>query len=66
MMMMTDTKPDHGLTADEERHLALHCLRDGPYPRTVVIERTGTQYQVPSRQVAKRLLRLLGTETEAK
>lgn len=60
MITTTDTTNDNGLTADEEAQLARECLRLGSWPREVVIERTGTRYQIDNRQQGQRLLRLLG------
>lgn len=61
---MADTdateKRDHGLLPDEEQQLARECLRQGSWPRTVTIERTGTVYEIPNRHKARQLLKLLG------
>lgn len=57
------TKKDCGLLPDEERHVALHCLRDGKWPREVVVKRNDKVlviYKLPSKKVAKRLLSTLG------
>lgn len=64
-MADTDTteKRDYGLLPDEERHLAAECARLGSWPRIVVIERTGTQYEIPNRRKARQLLMLLGIES---
>lgn len=60
MIPNSDNDKDFGLLPDEEALLARECLRLGPFPREVVIDRTGTRYQIENKQQAKKLLRLLG------
>lgn len=48
-----------GLTADEERQLRIFALSDG-YPRTHIVERTGTRYVINGQRAADALLKALG------
>lgn len=48
-----------GLTPDEERQLRIFALSDG-YPRTHIVERTGTRYIIKGPLAANGLLKALG------
>lgn len=53
-----------GLTPEEERGVIAFCLSDN-YPRSYVVERTGTAYTLPNRESAALLLRALDYESRA-
>lgn len=52
-----------GLTESEEHQLARELLREGKWPRRVIIKRTLTVYIVNTKRQAAKLLRLLGVDS---
>lgn len=47
-----------GLTPEEERGVVMFCLSDN-YPRSHIVERTGTKYQLENPEGARTLLKAL-------